>query len=222
MEIEKLIRATRKARGWTLQGLADELARAGIEIDPGNLSRIETGKQSPNTKVLNALLDALDLSVKGQQLIDGKAGDKENQDKYAMIPLLKVAGACGNGCMNDHEEVEGELAFRRDWLKKMGIKAADLRVIYATGDSMYPSILDGDVLLVNVADQEPVSGKIYVLRKPDSSIIIKRLNQRLTGGWVVSSDNPDKRNYPDEDCDETTLHALPIIGRVVWRGGSGF
>ena len=144
------------------------------------------------------------------------------EPKYEMIPLLQCAGECGNGHMNEHEEVEGELAFRRDWLKKMGIKAADLRVIYATGDSMYPSILDGDVLLVNVADVEPSSGKIYALRRPDGSIIIKRLNQRMTGGWVISSDNPDKRAYPDEACDESTLHTLSVAGRVVWRGGSGF
>lgn len=140
------------------------------------------------------------------------------EPKQEMIPLLCISGECDNDHLKDHDEV----VFHRDWLNKIGIKPVDLRAIYAIGNSMYPSIIDDDVILINISDQQPISGKVYALRRPDSSISLKRLNEKLTGGWVISSDNPDKRSYPDEECDESTLHTLSIVGRVVWRGGSGF
>ena len=39
----------------------------------------------------------------------------------------------------------------------------DLRVIYAKGDSMFPFIEDGQVLLVNPHDVTPKSNKVYFL-----------------------------------------------------------
>ncbi|MEQ6329222.1 S24 family peptidase [Pseudomonas chengduensis] len=142
------------------------------------------------------------------------------QDAYALIPQYSAKGDCGDGYLNDHVEIKGGLAFKRDWLKRMGAKPENLFVIYAEGASMEPYIFDGDVVLFDWSDTNPRDRQAYAIRRPDGGISIKRINQLLSGAWVIRSDNPDKAAYPDEPVTESVLHDMPILGRVIWRGGA--
>ncbi|MOA13864.1 putative HTH-type transcriptional regulator [compost metagenome] len=101
----------------------------------------------------------------------------------------------------------------------MKVKADNLYVIYADGDSMEPYIFEGDVVLFDGSDTEPRDRQVYAIRRPDGGISIKRIVQQLAGGWMIRSDNPDKSAYPDEQVSRATLHDMPILGRVIWRGG---
>lgn len=139
--------------------------------------------------------------------------------KYDAVLMLSVNGSCGLGSMVDHEEVDTSLMFPRELLKKNSAIAENCRVITAVGDSMSPTILHGDSVLVDLSSTEPMDGNMYAFRRPDQAVSIKRLTQSISGGWTLSSDNPDKRMYKDEPCSSASLHELPIIGRVIWRGG---
>lgn len=141
------------------------------------------------------------------------------QPKYDAVLMLSVNGSCGLGSMVDHEEVDKSLMFPRELLKKKGAIAENCRVITAVGDSMSPTILHGDSVLVDLSSTEPLDGNMYAFRRPDQAVSIKRLTQSISGEWTLSSDNPDKRMYKDEPCSSASLHELPIIGRVIWRGG---
>ncbi|SEJ46334.1 Phage repressor protein C, contains Cro/C1-type HTH and peptisase s24 domains [Pseudomonas linyingensis] len=142
-----------------------------------------------------------------------------HEDDYALIPQYAIKGDCGAGYLNGHVEVKGGLAFKRDWLAKMRVKADNLYVIYADGDSMEPYIFEGDVVLFDGSDTEPRDRQVYAIRRPDGGISIKRIIQQLSGAWMIRSDNPDKTAYPDEPVSQATLHEMPILGRVIWRGG---
>jgi phage repressor protein C with HTH and peptisase S24 domain len=142
-----------------------------------------------------------------------------SEKDYALIPQYKAHGACGDGYLNDHVEVSEGLVFKRDWLARMKAKPENLRIIYAEGDSMEPYVFEGDVVLFDGSKTEPKDRQAYVLRRPDGGISIKRLIQQITGGWLIRSDNADKTKYPDEPVSEDALHEVPILGRVIWRGG---
>lgn len=142
-----------------------------------------------------------------------------HEDDYALIPQYTARGSCGAGFLNGHVEVKGSLAFKREWLAKMKAKPENLRVMYAHGESMEPYIFEGEVVLFDVSEKEPRDKKVFVIRRPDGDISIKRLAQRLDGTWVVSSDNPDKTRFRDETYLPDALHEIPIVGRVIWRGG---
>lgn len=142
------------------------------------------------------------------------------EDAYALIPQYTARGDCGDGYLNDHVEVKGGLAFKRDWLKRMGSKPEHLFVIYAEGNSMEPYIFDGDVVLFDWTDTLPRDRQAYAIRRPDGGISIKRIIQQLSGAWLIRSDNPDKTAYPDEPVSETILQEMQILGRIIWRGGS--
>jgi phage repressor protein C with HTH and peptisase S24 domain len=147
-------------------------------------------------------------------------GHSPSENDYALIPQYDARGACGDGALNDHVEVTGGLAFKRDWLRRMGAKPQHLFVIYATGNSMEPYIFEGDVVLFDSADTIPRDRQVYAIRRPDGSLSIKRMAQQISGSWLIRSDNPDKARYPDEEVSAASMAEVPIMGRVIWRGGA--
>lgn len=156
------------------------------------------------------------------EMLQGKAPDPApgapSEKDYALIPQYTAKGSAGNGHLNEHVEVKGGLAFKRDWLARLGVKEQRCSVIYAQGSSMEPSIGDGEVVLLDHDATEPRDGKVYVLQRADGEIIIKRLIKQMSG-WVIRSDNEDKRRYPDEPISADNLQHVEVVGRVVWRGG---
>ena len=126
------------------------------------------------------------------------------------VPRLSVQASAGPG-----SEVEGEFqigAYRFDaaWLRAIGqATPEDLSIIRVSGDSMAPTLNDGDDALVNRA--ATLRDGIYVLRR-DDALMVKRLALAPTSSTVtISSDNPA---YPTwRDC---PLDSVQLIGRVVW------
>lgn len=142
-----------------------------------------------------------------------------SEQTHIIIPRLNVAASCGNGMLNDHVEVNGGLAFMRSWLRDQGWNAANLVVIYACKDSMAPTITDGSVLLVDTGQTLPESGRIYVLNWFGEERV-KRLHRIGPTQYRVTSDNPNKHEYPDEVIDFEQTPEVRVIGRVVWQGGT--
>lgn len=213
MDIGKSIRAARKAKGMNLEQLAHI-----VETDSGNLSRLERGLQGASQELLVKIMDALDLTIStsSQPAAEEKLYAPSESD-YALINQYSAVGECGGGYLNDHVELRDGLAFKRDWLARIGAKAENLAVIYATGDSMEPYIFDGDVVLFDTSDTEPKHGQVFVVRRPDYSLSIKRLVLQLSGDWLIKSDNADRT---DEKVSSDTISEIPFVGRVIWRGGN--
>ena len=111
----------------------------------------------------------------------------------------------------DGGEGSGYHAFSRKFLERRGLKPDMLSVISIKGDSMEPDLRDGDLILLNCADIEPVDGKIYAARF-DCDLFVKRI-QRLPGhGLMLVSSNP---TYQPITVDAGTRGDIQIIGRVV-------
>lgn len=122
----------------------------------------------------------------------------------------------GKAQENGHEEISGTHAYRRDWLEKNKLLPAMLVVVDGTGDSMYPTIQDGDAVLVNTAERKLINGKVFAFVTEDGTRI-KRLFKQLDGRVRVVSDNPDKTLFPDEYL--TPGMNVNIVGLVVHRSG---
>ncbi|WP_252361437.1 LexA family transcriptional regulator [Pseudomonas asiatica] len=148
-----------------------------------------------------------------------EGSDEEELDgKYAYVPQYDAKAAAGLGSENPHVEIRSTLAFKREWLRVKGAKPDQLIVIYAEGESMWPTINDGDVLLVDRSRIEPADGQVFVLAGSEGAIV-KRLIQGPLGQWVLRSDNDDKDEYPDRSHLRSNGNEHQIIGKVIWRGG---
>lgn len=163
------------------------------------------------------LREVISLQSAATPLPDGPENDGLD-GRYAYIPQYDAKAAAGLGSENPHVEIRSTLAFKREWLRVKGAKAEQLIVIYAEGESMWPTINDRDVLLIDRSKVDPVDRQVFVLAGSDGAIV-KRLIRGPLGQWVLRSDNEDKDSHPDRYYLRSNGNEHRIIGQVIWRGG---
>ncbi|MBX3491843.1 MAG: helix-turn-helix transcriptional regulator [Parvibaculum sp.] len=135
--------------------------------------------------------------------------------RYALRALPREGGSAAT-TMEDVSLNEA-LAFRRDWIEReLGARPADLIVVEMTDDAMLPTLVPGDLLLVDTSAPRMRGGGLYAFNL-GGALAVRRLQARLDGGLTVSSDNAAL--YPPEDIEQAALERVKIVGRVVWRAG---
>jgi transcriptional regulator with XRE-family HTH domain len=60
---ESSTKAARLRRGWTLRDLADQCSEKGVQVDFGQLGRIERGECTPRPRLRAVLADVLKVDV---------------------------------------------------------------------------------------------------------------------------------------------------------------
>jgi hypothetical protein len=131
--------------------------------------------------------------------------------QWVDVPRLALGASAGPGAVAADEMADDRLRFSQRWLRTLGLDPAHLSVIEVTGDSMEPSLRDGDEILVDRSARAWRDG-IHVVRI-DDVLLVKRLEQGPAGTIRVISDNPA---YPTT---ERARADVVIIGRVAWKGG---
>jgi phage repressor protein C with HTH and peptisase S24 domain len=134
---------------------------------------------------------------------------------FFFVPEVDVRASAGPGQPVDSEEIIGKFAFRRSWLRQKGLKPDHLAVVRARGDSMTPTVQDGDILLIDRAIESLTSDGIYLIEQ-FNNLQCKRLQLELGHGVIVKSDNPA---YEDQRLSFEQAASLRIAGRVIWVGG---
>jgi phage repressor protein C with HTH and peptisase S24 domain len=128
----------------------------------------------------------------------------------AQVRRLDVAASAGPGGLVDEDRLLGGELFDPRLLASLGVREGQSAVLRAQGDSMTPTIQDGDRMLIDERDRSPgARGGIYVLRL-DGALMVKRV-AKTGDGIAVTSDNPDFPAIvlPAPD-------AVDVLGRVVW------
>ena len=143
------------------------------------------------------------------------------EGEFVLVPKLDVIAATGEGYENDDWPTEEkQLAFRTDFISKSLAQSTHLVVFTAQGESMMPTIWDGDTVLVDLAQNTVANGKIYAFVH-HKELRIKRLYQRQDR-LILHSDNDKDATYRyDEEIPVSEMDAVKIIGRIVNKSGSG-
>lgn len=146
----------------------------------------------------------------------GKHGENDiAADGFVMVPRFDVQGSAGHGSVAHSEQIVDYIAFRSDWVRNaLGVPHKDLVLITIKGDSMEPTLSNGDLILVDTGAHRVDDSAIYVLRKLDS-LFVKRLQHKLDGTVIVKCDN---QLYDSETYSAEAASALAVVGRVVWAG----
>lgn len=194
-------------------GSANGLARrAGLS--QSGFQRYLAGGQ-PTRRVLIALAKAAGVDL--LWLMTGVGSPQPNGvvaggDSLTRLPLYKFRQErepARDGLVKP-ETVSG-LGFCRFWLSKHGMDASTLVGLYMQGDSMEPSIANGDTVLVNVAQRDVADGHIYAVRD-GAQMLVKRVQSQLAGRLRLISDNSRYAPF------DVRREDIDVIGRVVWRG----
>ena len=145
----------------------------------------------------------------------GGGGAEDRPADLVRVPRLEVGAAAGAGAFDGREQVSAHIAFDPAWLRRIARGAADqLSIIQVQGDSMVPTLADGDEILVDRGDgAERMRDGIYVLRI-DGALVVKRIALNpVKRTLTIQSDNPAYPGWPD--C---PLGSIDLVGRVVWAG----
>lgn len=137
---------------------------------------------------------------------------KTPRKSWIAIPRLSLGASAGPGALAEDDAPVGHLGFSEGWLREMGLTPNVLTALSVAGDSMDPTLADGDEILVARADGRLRDG-IHVIRR-DGTLMVKRLLFVREGQVAVISDN---KAYPSDHA--VSLEEVEVLGRVVWKGG---
>ncbi|MCF8799223.1 XRE family transcriptional regulator [Xanthomonas campestris] len=219
MTIGERIKQARQLKGMTRPQLSEA---SGVKYP--TLAGIENNDQAGTTQ-LPALAEALGVSIRWLQT--GK-GPKEpgapivDDSDWTDVTGWSQAAGLGTGAEAQEYAETHSLKFKKTSLRRRGILGRDLAVYYGKGDSMEPTIQDGDAILFDTSDTRPVDGSLYVIQvhgMANPEYFVKRALV-LEAGVYFQSDNPaGDHQWRKPKPMVSKKHPITIIGRVHWVGG---
>ncbi|WP_254701359.1 S24 family peptidase [Neorhizobium galegae] len=150
--------------------------------------------------------------VTGNRRSDGPSTEAD----LSLIQRLDVDASAGLGALVEDERNLDFVAFQTRWLRRKGINPSAVRILNIRGDSMEPTLRDGDIALVDTSIEDIIDNAIYVLLV-GNRLLIKRIHILISGALRLISDNPV---YPHEDIPANEAEFVRVSGRVVWYGRS--
>ena len=216
MDYVALLRALLQETGGKQAALAERLG-----VNQASVSRwLKGGKIDADNRdrIMNT---ALDLGIVGE--IESKAAPDKNA-----IPEIDVTGGMGGGGLTTIESTSRNgISFSKeivrdhwripDWaLSRMGVKAMNVAAFPVQGDSMEPTLDDGDIVFVDTRHRVPSPPGIYALADEFGGVVVKRLDvvSRPSDEVVVVKVSSDNDKHPAR---ELTLDEISIIGRFIGR-----
>lgn len=169
------------------------------------------GTTGPRLDIVARMADGLDTSL--DWLVFGR-GEGQTGDDVIRVNRYDATLAAGSGSWNEGKRKLDAIPFTPAFFQKRlsRTSGAGFAVLEARGDSMEPSISDGDLLLLDENDTRLVDGVFAFLI--DDEARVKRFRKGIDGVTIMS-DNPV---YAPEHLASDQLDRIKIIGRVRWIG----
>lgn len=130
------------------------------------------------------------------------------------VPRLALGASAGAGALDQDEAAAGVLSFDAGWLRALGGRPDMLSIIRVDGESMAPTLADGDEIMVDRSDgDERLRDGVYVLRMEDVLMVKRVALTPRRGRLSIRSDNPLYPAWEDLDAAQ-----IALVGRVIWAG----
>jgi hypothetical protein len=178
--------------------------------------------RDPRLKMAIKICDVLEVPLQTVfgSMWDGVI-DEADEDEPLPVPFLDgfisvgrfdASFSMGPGSLiPDDPEPLGYWVFESQWLRALSAVAPDhLAVVKVDGDSMLPTLLGGDLVLVDRSNRRLNREGLYAIKVGDTAWV-KRISLNLKTQKVrVLSDNPLVPKQPEMDEEE-----LSVVGRVI-------
>ena len=184
----------------------------------------------PRMKNATALAKLLDSDIQGL-LVGGPTPGGELQGSVpvssdelesatVVVPRFFLAASAGSGRYPPDDPVIDRMVLKQSWIRRMfpAVSLAALAIMSVQGDSMAPTLRDGDLMLIDRSVEEIGPEGVYVLTIEDE-LYVKRV-QREPGTLIIKSDNSMYRTW---EVPRGSLEQVRVHGRMVyyWRGERG-
>lgn len=128
------------------------------------------------------------------------------------VPKVRARLSAGSGSFEVNGEVERYYAFRSDWLRRKG-NVSSMVMMTVSGESMQPLIMDGDTILIDQSQVEPLPGRLYAVGV-EGLVYVKRIETR-PGQLILKSENQEYEPII-VDTQEDMSAVARILGRMLW------
>ncbi len=160
-----------------------------IDLAAQSLARYEKNKVNPSMEFIAKLTDMFNinsnwlLTGKGEMFISNDT--TKNSNNY-FIDLLNVRAGAGEGIYNYVIETVDTISLDKSFFRTP-INTNKIKGIQVDGDSMEPTLRDGDYVLIDENINFGTNG-IYAIQY-GGQILIKRLQFKMDGTILIISDN---------------------------------
>lgn len=196
-----------------LQLLPRDQRHALLGKSPKQLQRYEAGVEVPFPVVAALAIETeipLDWIATGKPPGGGSTTIISSDE--VLIQKLTWRASAGHGSLAIEERADS-IYFPRAILERIGVKPENARIWEASGDSMLPTIGDGDMMVVDISSTQIAEGKVYAFSIGEQ-VFVKRL-RRLGEKVLMMSDN--RELFPNDEPVPTDQEFV-IFGRVKWTG----
>lgn len=179
-------------------------------IPTTTLHGYKKGTSEPKASVLVAIAES--IGVDPGWLLTGR--DSSNDE--ALVPMYDLKLGAGTGPFFERARLVNHIPFLKTYLKSRTGRTdgKDLAIFEATGDSMSPTIDDGDIFMVDLNNKNQRDGVFAFVYENEARV--KRLQFGFQGVKVIS-DNTEL--YPPETLTADAMNKIQIIGRAIWHSG---
>jgi phage repressor protein C with HTH and peptisase S24 domain len=129
--------------------------------------------------------------------------------KWYPVPL-----SAGGGSISPYEAPGADLNMEELASELLGIPIAAIRIFRIRGDSMLPTFVDGDLVVIDSRSTFPDDNGIYAFSW-NGETYAKRAQWLEANRLLWKSDNEDNHHAAFEVAGEE-LPTMSIFGRVVW------
>ncbi len=210
------LKEIRKNLNLTQQRLAEELG-----ISKQAISKIEVGTNELSTGLILALKERFDINpdylltgegkmfqtkinIKTIDELEKKSENKaQEQLEFFQLNLLNITCSAGGGSINYNEEIIEVIPVP----KVIVSNPKNKDMITVSGDSMFPTLQDKELVVIDKSKTEIKDNKIFVICVGDN-VLVKRLQISVHGVRIIS----DNKEYPVETI---SPDEIKIIGQVV-------
>ena len=206
---------------WKLRGRAARLAKITKKTPTASRKWVK-GLSIPSQAELKVIAKELGVDPATLQYGEQRLGNPvryatADDNSVAQFVNIRIgAGAGRENAINDQINTT-PFPFMKSFLDRIGVMPEDCRVLMASGESMEPTICDGDAMLVHMKVDNLLDGEIYVFTH-EGDEKVKRVKRNLDKSVTLISDNPSAM-YPNEVVSVDSLEELVVFGHVRWSGG---
>lgn len=189
-----------------------------------SLNRWLTGEADPSRSNLIKIAEATGVSLEwlalGKETSPVRTHEDDNEPNYNgyedIDDFRHISVSTGFGAFNDDNNSNEKVKIESSWLESRRLKAKDCAMFSVDGDSMYPTLKDGEEIVIDRSKKELREGKIFVLNHM-GTMWVKRVRVNYDSIELISDNN----FYNPITITQDEAEQLNVIGQVV-RGYRDF
>jgi phage repressor protein C with HTH and peptisase S24 domain len=199
-------------------GSVADLAKA-VGVSDNAIYKWVSGRGQPSMASLVSLAQAAGVSVEWLATGQGSSTMIKNDNELIKMPKhfittpSEIVSESALRAPLRSSQIVDYVRFDPDWLQRhLGVGQTQIATIEAKGDSMSPTLDDGDLCLIDLRGERVKHDGLYALYD-GADLSIKRLQREPDGAIMIRSDNPAY------DALRVAAEAVALAGRVIWICG---